>query len=119
MSQNEIKPIETTIDSNESQHRLEAIKNLIFGENIVQINSDFDNIKILIEQRKQELETYIEEINQELSRTIDELSTNINIRITDLEDNLNNKIENLDQNKLDRNLLGKLLVAMGEKVMKD
>lgn len=119
MSKNDTKQLESPINSNESQQRLEAIKNLIFGENIEQINTDFEEIKKLIDKRKEELETYIEEVNKDLTTLIDNLATDVNIRITDLEENLNEKIETLNHNKVDRNVLGKLLVAMGEKVMKD
>jgi archaellum component FlaC len=105
--------------TNESEQRLEAIKNLIFGENIEQINTDFDTIKKLIEKRKEELESFIEETSKNLNTLIDNLSTDVNIRITDLEENLNEKIDTLNQNKVDRNTLGKLLTALGEKIMKD
>jgi archaellum component FlaC len=120
MSKNETKQLEKPTDNtNESQQRLEAIKNLIFGENIEQINTDFDTIKKLIEKRKEELESFIEETSKDLNTLIDNLSTDVNIRITDLEENLNEKIGVLDHNKVDRNSLGKLLVSMGEKIMKD
>ncbi len=120
MSKSEIKQLESpTNNTNESQQRLEAIKNLIFGENIEQINSDFDTIKKLIEKRKEELELFIEETSKDLNTLIDNLSTDVNIRITDLEENLNEKIDVLNHNKVDRSMLGKLFVSMGEKIMKD
>jgi archaellum component FlaC len=119
MSKNEIKQLENPTNTNESQQRLEAIKNLIFGENIEQINTDFEALKKLIEKRKEELESLIDETNKDLNTLIDNLSTDVNIRITDVEENLNEKIEVLNHNKVDRNTLGKLLVSMGEKIMKD
>lgn len=102
----------------ESTQRIEAIKNLIFGENIQQINQDFSEVKNLIDKRKEELENYILEVKTELYKTIDNLSTDLNIRITDLENNLNEKADELNHKKVDRNLLGTLLVSMGEKIMK-
>lgn len=107
------------VNSLESAQRLEAIKNLIFGENIQQIDQDFQGLKNLIDKRKEELENYIEETRKELNHTIDNLSTDLNIRITDLENNLNDKAAMLDHKKVDRNLLGTLLVNLGEKIMKD
>ncbi len=110
-------PLATT--SLESAQRLEAIKNLIFGENILQIDQDFQGLKNLIDKRKEELEQYIEETRKELLNTIDNLSTDVNIRITDLEASLNEKADDLNHKKVDRNLLGKMLVQLGEKIMKD
>ncbi|WP_309609800.1 fructose 1,6-bisphosphatase [Flavobacterium sp.] len=121
MSKNQVKGEQTStaVNSLESQERLEAIKNLIFGENIQQIDSDFSSVKNLIEKRKEELEAFIEATSKELHTLIDNLSTDVNIRITDLEDNLNEKIDLFDHKKVDRNSLGTLLVSLGEKIMKD
>jgi len=120
MSKNQNKESENpAINSLESAQRLEAIKNLIFGENIQQIDSDFQSLKNHIEKRKEELENLIDETRRELNKTIDNLATDLNIRITDLENNLNEKTEDLNHKKVDRNLLGTLLVSLGEKIMKD
>ena len=120
MSKNITQEIEVpSTNSNESAHRLEAIKNLIFGENIQQIDQDFESIKNLIEKRKEELEIFIENTRKELSKTVDNLATDINIRISDLENNLNEKTDELNHQKVDRKLLGSLLVSLGEKVLKD
>ena len=103
----------------ESAQRLEAIKNLIFGENILQIDQDFQGLKNLIDKRKEELDNYIEDTRKELMHTIDNLSTDLNIRITDLESSLNEKANMLNHKKVDRTTLGNMLVSLGEKIMKD
>jgi archaellum component FlaC len=119
MSKNQPKETEVPVNPLESAQRLEAIKNLIFGENIQQIDSDFQSLKNHIEKRKEELENLIDDTRKELTRTIDSLATDLNIRITDLENTLNDKTEELNHKKVDRNLLGTLLVSLGEKIMKD
>jgi len=48
--------------------------------------------------------------------SIDNLSTDVNIRITDLENNLEDKADKLDEQKVDRKLLGDLLISLGEKI---
>ena len=106
-------------NSLESAQRLEAIKNLIFGENIQQIDQDFLSLKTLIDKRKDELENYIEETRKELLHAVDNLSTDVNIRITDLEASLEHRAAALDHKKMDRSALGSLLINMGEKIMKD
>ena len=108
-----------TSNSLESAQRLEAIKNLIFGENIQQIDQDFQSLKNLIDQRKDELDTYIDDTRKELMGTIDNLSTDLNIRITDLEASLLEKSNHLNHKKVDRTTLGNMLVSLGEKIMKD
>ena len=96
--------------------KIEAIKNLIFGENIQEYNSEFDNIKSDILAKKKALETLIEEVRSELIQNIDNLSTDLNIRITELESNIENKLDDLNEKKVDRRELGQLLITLGEKI---
>lgn len=96
--------------------KIEAIKNLIFGENIAAYNSEFEHVKKDISAKKKELESFIEDTRTALHQTIDNLSTDINIRITELEDNLSDKVEMLDSKKVDKKILGDLLIALGEKI---
>lgn len=96
--------------------KIDAIKELIFGENIQTYDSEFESIKEDLVKKKQELERIIEELRAELLQTIDSLNTDINIRITDLESNLSQKIEDLDEKKLDRKVLGALLTSIGDKI---
>jgi len=98
--------------------KIEAIKNLIFGENIAAYNSEFENVKKDIDSKKKDLEDYIESTRKELMQTIDNLSTDVNIRITELEDSLTHKAEELDHKKMDRKILGDLLISLGEKISK-
>ena len=120
MSKNQTNENGTVLNgASESAQRLEAIKNLIFGENIVQIDQDFETLKKLIDKRKEELESYIEDTRKEITMSIDNLSTDLNIRLTDLENSLNDKASELDHKKMDRKILGNLLVTLGDKIMKD
>ncbi|HAT67627.1 MAG TPA: fructose 1,6-bisphosphatase [Flavobacteriaceae bacterium] len=100
----------------DSSSKIEAIKNLIFGENIQQYDSEFETLKNEIDKKKALLENYIDEVRNELMQSIDSLSTDVNIRITDLEDSLQAKTEALTEEKVDRKELGKLLISLGEKI---
>ncbi len=96
--------------------KIEAIKNLIFGENIEAYNSEFENVKKDIALKKREIEGFIEETRLSLHQTIDNLSTDINIRITELESSLADKVEMLNSKKVDKKTLGNLLISLGEKI---
>ena len=106
---NEAPPVDAT-------SKIDAIKNLIFGDNIEQYNSEFQSVKKEIDAQKGKLESYIDEVRNELMQSIDSLSTDVNIRITDLEDSLNAKTEALTEDKVDKKQLGKLLINLGEKI---
>ena len=65
--------------------KIEAIKNLIFGENIQEYNHEFETLKSEIAAKRQELMEYVDDTRKELMTAIDNLSTDVNIRISDLE----------------------------------
>jgi len=106
-------PLENQIDS---ISKIETIKNLTFGENIQQYNSEFDTLKEDILEKRKELRTLVEETNQEINILIDNLSTDVNIRITELENKLADKADNLDAKKVDKKTLGSLLVKIGNQI---
>ena len=103
-------------ENQETESKIEAIKNLIFGDNIQAYDSEFETLKQDILDKKKILEDLIEEVSTDLRKSIDDVSTDVNIRITDLEKSLEGKIEDLDSKSVDRDLLGKLLINLGEKV---
>lgn len=96
--------------------KIDAIKQLIFGENMVEYNHEFEAVKQDIQNKKKELENLIDEVKSELLQNIDNLSTDINIRITELESTLDDKANALEDKKLDRKLFGDLLIKLGEKI---
>ena len=99
-----------------SDSKIEAIKNLIFGENIQEYNHEFETLKAEITSRRNELMGYVDDTRKELMMSIDTLSTDVNIRISDLEEALNDKTEILDHKKVNRSDLGDLLIRLGENI---
>lgn len=111
------KPIQETPETiNDSSSKIEAIKNLIFGENIQAYDSEFEQLKKDLVNKRNELKAFIEETSLELNTLIDNLSTDLNIRITELENQVNDKVENLEEQKVDKQTLGELLVKLGNKI---
>lgn len=108
------KELEPT--TTEATSKIEAIKNLIFGENMAAYDSEFEAVKKDLTEKRRELEDFIEETKKELHHSIDNLSTDLNIRITDLEDQLSQKTTKLDGQKVDKKILGELLISLGEKI---
>jgi gas vesicle protein len=100
----------------DSSSKLEAIKNLIFGENIQQYNSEFEELKADLLKKRKELRDLIEDTRDEISKSIDSLSTDLNIRITDLESKMEDRLEALDDQKTSREMLGTALIELGEKI---
>ncbi len=96
--------------------KIEAIKNLIFGENIQEYNHEFEALKSDIAQKREEMLAYVDEARKEIMTAVDNLSTDVNIRISDLEQSLNDKTEDLDNKKVSRDTLGDLLIRLGKNI---
>ncbi|MDE3742405.1 fructose 1,6-bisphosphatase [Maribacter polysaccharolyticus] len=96
--------------------KIEAIKNLIFGENMEAYEAEFEALKEDILNKKKILEDLIEEVGSDLRKSLDDVSTDVNIRITDLEKSLETKLEDLEEKSIAKDTLGKLLIELGEKV---
>lgn len=111
--QPEIDKKETTTNANS---KIDAIKELIFGENIQAYNSEFEAVKADILAKKQELQDLISTVESELLKNIDNLSTDINIRVTDLENTLNDKLSDLDDKKASRKMLSDLFIKLGQNI---
>lgn len=105
--------LENQIDS---ISKIETIKNLIFGENIQQYDSEFETLKKDILSKREELRTLVEETNKEINTLVDNLSTDLNIRITEIENNLAEKADDLEGKKVDKSVLGALLVKIGKQI---
>ena len=100
----------------DSSSKIDAIKQLIFGDNIVEYNHEFDIVKQDILKKKKELEFLIDDIKAELLQNLDNISTDINVRISAIENGIDDKAKILEENKLDRKFLGDLLIKLGEKI---
>lgn len=96
--------------------KIDAIKDILFGENIQNYDKAFDEVKNDIISKKKELIEIISDTRSELDTTIDNLATDLNIRITELEDSMSSKIEGLNDTKVDKSLLGDLFIKLGKQL---
>ena len=112
-NKNQVEDASNSVDSNS---KLEAIKNLIFGENIQQYDSEFDLLKKDILAKRKELFEMIEDTREEVNKSIDSLSTDLNIRITDLESKMDDRLDNMEDDKTSRSMLGEALIELGQKI---
>lgn len=96
--------------------KIEAIKNLIFGENIQEYNHEFDTLKADITKKREEMLSYVDDARKEIMTAVDNLSTDVNIRISDLEQSLDEKAQDLDNRKVSRDSLGDMLIRLGENI---
>ncbi len=118
-------------DSNDSgmsgDPKIEAVKQLIFGENMQQYDSEFSEVRATIKKTKQELVNEIDEtrdaltnlINdtrEALTKAVSDLRSDTNKKVSQLREDMDESIADLDDRKLNRKLLGALLQEMGKQI---
>ena len=69
-----VKKDTTANNVSDSASKIEVIKNLIFGENIAEYNSEFETLKKEIDAKRKELQNYINDTRDELLTSIDNLA---------------------------------------------
>ncbi|WP_298778060.1 hypothetical protein [uncultured Polaribacter sp.] len=89
--------------------RIAAVRDLIFGENIQQYDTEFadvyDKIKSLQDESRKNLSESVTNIENKLA----DLESLIDHKFQDLNDDLDKRLADLDDEKVDRKKLGKAL----------
>jgi len=96
--------------------KMEAVKQLIFGENMQQYDSEFSDIRALIKKTRAELENELTETREALTNTINDLRTDMTKKMTQLRSEMDDAVQDLDERKVNRKLLGAMLQEMGQKI---
>lgn len=107
--------------------KMEAVKQLIFGENMQQYDSEFNDIKALIKKTRTDVENEINDtrdaltklINQTketLTNDISDLRSDMNKKVTQLRSDMDDSVADLDERKVNRKLLGTMLQEMGKQI---
>ncbi|MFT5821545.1 MAG: hypothetical protein ACI8ZM_002798 [Crocinitomix sp.] len=92
--------------------KLQAVKELIFGQEIQNYDAEFKEIHKEIDENK--AQNTEDTLNQQ--KALNQLEKAITARIDRLEVDLMKKIAVLDNKKADRAKLGKMLIQIGEKL---
>lgn len=92
--------------------KLQAVKELIFGQEIQDYSAEFKNIHDTLDaiQAKSDAD------NAATGKALEQLQKTITSRIDRLEADLTKKLGILDDKKADRAKLGKMLIQIGEKL---
>ncbi len=85
--------------------KLDAVKELIFGQNMQEYDQKFETIEQLIDQKFKQL---TEQLN-----TLEKAN---NLNLDQAKSELNNKLDQLSNDKLDRSKLANLLRSLADKI---
>lgn len=107
----ENKSDKNKVEGNNQQvdSRIAAVRDLIFGENIQQYNTEFDDVYSKIKSLKEETENNLSESVTNIERKLADLESLMDNKFQDLNEDLERRLADLDDEKTDRKKLGKAL----------
>ncbi len=96
-------------DIQQVDSRIAAVRDLIFGENIQQYNSEFDDVYNKIKSLKEQTQKNLAESVTNIENKLADLESLMDHKFQDLNDDLDKRLADLDDEKADRRKLGKAL----------
>lgn len=106
------KKIEQSKEMNTPQAmdtRIAAVRDLIFGENIQQYNSEFEDVYNKIKALQNETQKNLADSVTNLENKLADLESLMEHKFQDLNEDLDKRLADLDDEKADRRKLGKAL----------
>ncbi len=100
----------------EDNHKLEAVKELIFGQNMKEYDSKFAKLESLITKRHEDQKKSLSDSYQKLKDLIQQQNKELISRINKLEKLLDAKSVELNQSKTDKATLAQLLHEIADKL---
>ncbi len=101
----------TTTEKNvatERDPKIEAIKEIIFGENIKEINREFDEMKASIQEHRKALDDRMSHMRQELENTIQQLQQHTDKEMKAVQEDTLKRLSQLEGSVPSNTNLGKM-----------
>ncbi len=118
----ELEAVENNMDEQNrsteqgSDPRIDAIKDIIFGENMKEYDAEFKKIKEYVEEQKAILETAIDSLRSDMDKMLEELRGDFDDSVKSLKEKTLEELSNLDDAKANRSTLGSMLEDIGKKL---
>ncbi|MEM6264366.1 MAG: hypothetical protein AAGI38_17765 [Bacteroidota bacterium] len=106
-----------TPNANPQASKLDAIRDIIFGEQIQDYDARFSELNQELTQKHDNLNTRVEELEKRLQTAIDRLGESLANQMTAQHEQLMLEVQRLEHEKAKRVELGQLLIRMGQQLM--
>ncbi|MFK8061278.1 MAG: hypothetical protein AB8B78_14470 [Polaribacter sp.] len=94
--------------------RIAEVRELIFGENMKEYNSEFADVYSKIKSLKESTDKNLNEAVTSLENKLSDLESLMDHKFQDLNDDLDKRLADLDDEKTDRRKLGKALEKIAQ-----
>ncbi|MFK7905194.1 MAG: hypothetical protein AB8B69_08720 [Chitinophagales bacterium] len=99
-----------------TQPQIDAIRNIIFGQNMQDYDQKFSTLNDSLKQNRSEIDEKIEQTKNYLLEEMRQMENRFNAQLQELNDRLTKESERLEDKKLNRKQLGELLIEIGNKI---
>lgn len=96
------------LSSSESE-KLEAVRDLLFGQNIKEYRGEFDELKKIIKENNEAQGSTTADLKSELIDKITNLENKFDEKVDEMNRQLNEKLDQLTNDKADRNKMATIL----------
>lgn len=96
------------LSSSESE-KLEAVRDLLFGQNIKEYRGEFDELKKIIKENNEAQGATTADLKSELIDKITNLENKFDEKVDEMNRQLNEKLDQLTNDKADRNKMATIL----------
>ena len=112
MSDNKKQPAPTKT----SDPKIDAIKEIIFGDTIKEIEQEFDDTQHLIQQQKAAMEKQVAQLRETMDQMMKELRQDLDNHVATLKEEMSQRFSQLQDSSANRSSLGKMLEEIGKKL---
>lgn len=105
-------------DHAEGEERIDAIKKLIFGENMVEYDHKFQDIFDKLDEYHRDSEARLMSVNKKLIEDMQSMKQKFEERVQVLQQEINAHLAKIEDDKTDRRDFGKMLQVIAESLMK-
>ena len=96
--------------------KIEAIKEIIFGDNIKEINHEFDEVKAMLQEHRRALDERMNQVRQELEKSIQQLHQDTEQEMHTMKQDTLKRLANLEGSVPSNADLGKMFEEVGRKL---
>lgn len=94
---------------NQEQKKLNEIRNLLFGQNVQEYRSEFEELKAIIQENKSQSEQAAADLQRDILDRLDKLENKLSDSIESTNQSLSKRLNDLDDSKADRKAIASIL----------
>ncbi|MFK7952783.1 MAG: hypothetical protein AB8B73_08025 [Ekhidna sp.] len=107
---------QTTEMSPQETDKLEAVRDLLFGQNVKEYRDEFKELKDLIQENRAEIDKSAADFRSDVLEKLESLDEKINKKIDDTSQEIKDQLNSLSEAKADRKKIANLLSDMAKQL---